>query len=276
MEKSSPLSALLKDYNIDFSQEELEKIISTELEKEENERNSELIELCRERIEKANETPATKKSFPVRLIILIITAAALVFAFVPSFLKIVKAESPAPSSQHISTETTVTTTTPPTDPVSDPTKASTTGVPDVFINFLYKPEKIIFYHNGKPQTLTEEMCNDVIEEINKATRNAKWGVLKLAVFNEDIDKIKEENYCIEIYYDINSDGTQILNNLNGAGIRDMTFRFEKVFIPLNGNDEGIMFFEKDGIYRNGPIKTFGYNLSEEILKDILDEWVTRP
>ncbi len=180
------------------------------------------------------------------------------------------------TAQESTEQTTVTTTTPPTDPVSDPTRASTTSVPDVFINFLYKPEKIIFYHNAKPQTLTEEMCDDVIEEINKATRKEKWGVLKLAVFNEDIDKIKEENYCIEIHYDINSDGTQILNNLNGAGIHDMAFRFEKVFIPLSGNYEGIMFFEKDGIYRSGPIKSYNYDLSEEILRDIFDEWVTRP
>ncbi len=164
----------------------------------------------------------------------------------------------------------------PTQPVSDPTRASTTCVPDVSINFLYKPEKIVFYHNGKPQTLTEEMCADVISEINKATRKEKWGMLKLAVFNEDIDKIKEENYCIEIHYDINSDGTQLLNGLNGESVNYMTFRFEKVFIPLNGNEEGVMFFEKDGIYRNGPIKAYNYNLAEEILKDILDEWVTPP
>lgn len=162
----------------------------------------------------------------------------------------------------------------PTQPVSDPTRASTTCIPDVSINFLYKPEKIIFYHNGKPQTLTAEMCDDVINEINKATRKEKWGMLKLAVFNEDIDKIKDENYCIEIHYDINSDGTQILNDLNG--MKDITFRFEKVFIPLKGNYEGVMFFEKDGIYRNGPIKAYNYDLAEEILKDILDEWVTPP
>lgn len=164
----------------------------------------------------------------------------------------------------------------PTEPVSDPTRASTTSIPDVTINFLYKPEKIVFYHNGKPQTLTEEMCDDVISEINKATRKEKWGMLKLAVFNEDIDKIKEENYCIEIHYDINSDGTQLLNGLNGESVNNMTFRFEKVFIPLNGTYESVMFFEKDGIYRSGPIKAYKYNLSEEILKDILDEWVTPP
>ncbi len=164
----------------------------------------------------------------------------------------------------------------PTQPVSDPTRASTTADTNVFINFLYKPEKINFYHNGKPQTLTEEMCEDVIDEINKATRKEKWGMLKLAVFNEDIDKIKEENYCIEIHYDINSVGTQILNDLNGESINNMTFRFEKVFIPLNGNYEGIMFFEKDGVYRSGPIKAYNYNLAEEILKDIFDEWVTPP
>lgn len=162
----------------------------------------------------------------------------------------------------------------PTNPVSDPTRALTTADTNVFVNFLYKPEKIIFYHDGKPQTLTEEMCYDFIEEINTATRKEKWGMLKLAVFNEDIDKIKEENYCIEIHYDINSDGTQILKDLNG--MKDMTFLFEKVFIPLNGDYKGVMFFEKDGTYRNGPIKAYNYNLAEEILKEILDERATPP
>lgn len=169
-------------------------------------------------------------------------------------------------------ETTVIRPTVPTQPVSDPTRASTTCIPDVFINFLYKPGKIIFYHNGKPQTLTAEMCNDVIEEINAATRKEKWDMLKLAVFNEDIDKIKKANYCIEIHYDINSDGTQILNNLNGESVNDMTFRFEKVFIPLNGEYKGVMFFEKDGTYsRSSTIKAYNYNLAEEILKGILDK-----
>lgn len=159
-----------------------------------------------------------------------------------------------------------------TEAVSDPTRASTTTSTDVFINFLYAPEKIIFYHNGKPQTLTEAMCTDVINEINKATRQEKWGMLKLAVFNEDIDKIKKENLCIEIHYDVNSDGTQILNNLNGdADLNDMSFRFEKVFISLSGEYEGVMFFEKDGIYESGPIKAYNYNLAEEIRKDIFDE-----
>ncbi len=163
----------------------------------------------------------------------------------------------------------------PTDVVSDPTRASTTDT-EVFINFLYEPEKIVFYSDGKAQTLTEEICDDVIQEINTATRREKWGMLKLAVFNEDIDKIKEENYCIEIHYDTNRDGTQVLNNLNGAGVNDITFRFEKVFIPLNGDYKGVMFFEKDGIYRSGPIKAYNYNLAEEILKEIPDEWLTSP
>ena len=59
-------------------------------------------------------------------------------------------------------------------------------------------------------------------------------------------------------------------------INNMTFRFEKVFIPLSGNYESVLFFEKDGTYRSGPIKAYNYNLAEEILKGILDECVTPP
>lgn len=153
-----------------------------------------------------------------------------------------------------------------THPVSDPTKPSTTDT-EVFINFLYEPEKIVFYSDGKAQTLTKEVCDDVIEEINKVTRHGYWDILKLAVFNEDIDKIKEQNCCIEIHYD----GSQILNDLNGQSVKNSTYRFEKVLIVLDGNDKNTMFLEKNGEYQSGPLYPLLSNLSEEILKEILDE-----
>lgn len=169
------------------------------------------------------------------------------------------------SAQSATEQIIITTTCPPTDPVSDPTRASTTATPDVFINFLYKPEKIIFYHNGKPQTLTEEMCDDVIKRINKVTKNDRWGLLKLAVNEEYIEKIKNENLCIEIYYD----GVQLLNDLQN--IEKMTFNFEKALIVLDGDDKNTIFFCKDGKYMNGPVRPYNSVLSEEILKDIFDE-----
>lgn len=88
MEKSSPILALLKDNSVDFTAEELEKIISTELEKTEDKRDTELVELCRERIENKSEEPVSKakKSFSRRLIILTITVLVLAFAFVTAFL----------------------------------------------------------------------------------------------------------------------------------------------------------------------------------------------
>lgn len=88
MEKSSPISALLKDKSVDFTAEELEKIISTELEKEEDERDTELIDLCRERIEnKPEEVVAkSKKSFKHRLMLLLSTIIVLALAFVTAFL----------------------------------------------------------------------------------------------------------------------------------------------------------------------------------------------
>lgn len=89
MEKSSPISALLKDKSVDFTTEELEKIISTELEKEEDERDTELIDLCRERIENEPEevivTKATK-TFTHRLMILAATVLVFSLAFVTAFL----------------------------------------------------------------------------------------------------------------------------------------------------------------------------------------------
>lgn len=154
----------------------------------------------------------------------------------------------------------------PTDVVSDPTRASTTDT-EVFINFLYEPEKIVFYSDGKAQTLTKEMSDEIIKEINKVTKYGYWDYLKLAVFNEYIDEIKEKNLCIEIHYD----GIQILNDLNGKSVKNNTHRFEKVLIVLDGDNKNTMFLEKDGEYQSGPLFPLLSDLSEEILEHIFDE-----
>ena len=153
-----------------------------------------------------------------------------------------------------------------TDVVSDPTKPATEADTRSSANFLGEPEQILFYHNGKPQTIPkgDVMCDEVIKEINKAIKNDSWGILKLAVEEGYIDKIKSENLCIEIYYD----ETQTLSGLNGH--TQDKYNFEKVLIILDGSDKNTMFFSKDGKYQHGPVGAYSSDLSAEVLKDIFD------
>ncbi len=157
----------------------------------------------------------------------------------------------------------------PTDPVSDPTRVSTTCHPDGSINFLYKPEQIIFYHNGKPQTIAKDnvMCDEVIKIINKSTKNDKWGILKLAIEEGYIEEIKNENLCIEIYYN----DMQVLSGFRGHTLNE--YNFERLLIVLDKNSHGLdntIFFFKDGKYQHGPIRAYSSDLSQEVLAYIFD------
>lgn len=152
----------------------------------------------------------------------------------------------------------------PTQPVSDPTRASTTCVPDVSVNFLYKPEKIIFYHNGKTQTLTEEMNKEVIKEINSYLRqDYKGSGWKYAAEKSMIDEIKNHLH-IEIYYD----SVQTFSTSNSADER----KYNHLLVSLEGQYKNIIFFGKDGKYMSIPIgPLYDDDFSEDILKHIFDE-----
>ncbi len=276
------ISDLLKDGKINFTNEELNKIIDTELAKPESDQNKELINLCRT-LSDPKDPPAqeskTGRSFSFRLVSLIVTIAVLIFAMVPIFSKYINTNQSVtnpPTEMTINKNTSSgklpTTTETTTDVVSDPTKPVTesdTGSSSIFLNV---PEQILFYHNGKPQTIPngDVMCDEVIKEINKVIKNDRWGILKLAVEDGYIDKLKSENLCIEIYYD----ETQALNGLKGH--TQNKYSFEKILIILDGIDKNTLFFCKDGEYQHGPIKAYSSDLSAEVLKDIFDEWVTQP
>ncbi len=259
MDESKNIIELLKNNKSAFTEEELKKIIDNELSKNEDERNEELLFLCLNTLNNTEAPPPeNKRKIPWKPLLFIAVAALLLLlnATVLPGLKssFAKTTSAVNTSASQFTETEVTTQT-------------TTFFTDVYINFLYKPEKIIFYHNAKPQTLSEEMSTEIIKEINNVTKRSTWDVLKLAVTKEHTEKIKNENLCIEIYYD----GIQLLNDLNGENVKDNTYRFEKILIVLDGDDKNTFFFEKDGEYQNGPIVPCLSDLSEKILQEIFDE-----
>lgn len=277
MSESNNISEILKNKNFTFSEEELDKIIEAELKKAKKDQNTEIIELCqnlkntRNNTQEKNETKKKKLSF--RLISLIITIAVLLFALIPVFLKFITPQhsntfpqTEISSIADITVTTSVTATEPTTAPVSDTTRISTTCVAEVLTKGLAEPEQILFYHNGKPQTIHkgDVMCDEVIKAINKATKKDNWGILKLAVEEDYINRIKNENLCIEIFYN----ETQLLNGLNGHTFDE--YNFEKILIVLDGDDKNTMFLSKDGKYQNGPIRPYNSALSEDILSYIFD------
>ncbi|MBE6784032.1 MAG: hypothetical protein E7536_08475 [Ruminococcaceae bacterium] len=147
--------------------------------------------------------------------------------------------------------------------VSDPTRANEQNMQ---VTSLKAPANAMFYSDGNQQTLTAEMSLDVIEEINEEITENYFSQLKLAVRNEDIEKLKANNYCVELQYN----SQQVLHE-NCDCIEPHAYYFEKVFIVLDGDYEGVFFFEKDGQYQNGPIKFYQSDIAEDILKEILDE-----
>lgn len=151
-----------------------------------------------------------------------------------------------------------------TDPVSDPTRTSTTAIPEVFSKFLCEPEKIIFCHDGKPQTLTAEMNNEVIKEINAYLReDYKGGGWKYAAEKTMIDEIKSHIH-IEIYYD----SLQTFSTENPTDERV----YNHLLVSLEGQYKNIIFFGKDGKYMSIPIgPLYDDDFSEDILRHIFDE-----
>lgn len=153
---------------------------------------------------------------------------------------------------------------PHTDPVSDPTRASTTFNIPVTIDFLYEPQKIVFYSDGKTQTLTKEINEDIVEEINNYLReDYKGSGWKYAAEKRMINEIKSEKY-IELYYD----SVQIFSTENSANER----KYNHILVSLGGQYKNIIFFGKDGKYMSLPIgPLYDDDFAENILDAIFDE-----
>lgn len=268
------ISDLLKDGKINFTNEELNKIIDTELAKPESDQNKELINLCRT-LSDPKDPPAqeskTGRSFSFRLVSLIVTIAVLIFAMVPVFSKYINTNqismnppTETTTNQSTTSENFLTTTEPPTEAISDPTKPATSSDTEASINFLYEPEKIVFCHDGKPQTLTKEMNEEVIKEINSYLRNDyKGGGWKYAAEESMINEIKSHIH-IEIYYD----SVQTFSTASSTDER----KYDHLLVSLEGQYKNIIFFGKDGKYMSIPIgPLYDDDFSENILRHIFDE-----
>lgn len=96
MIKSSDLINLLKDRSVDFTKEELEKLIENELQKDENEMDTELIECCIDVLNEKKAPVQAKKKKPayIKFILFAAAAAVLIFVNVAAFGKL--GEAPAP------------------------------------------------------------------------------------------------------------------------------------------------------------------------------------
>lgn len=268
MDSNSALIDLLKNNSIDFSEDEIEKILQNENEKAENEKDNELIECCVKALElkKSSAQQSTKKPPYLKFILFAVAAALLILVNFVLFSKMGSASSDvsAPSSEN-NTTAAVNSTDNVTETTTVISSDKTTSRPDVFINFFPPADGAVFYHNGKPQEITKEMMNnDILKVINDVTKTKKFVTLKLGVTEQFIEKIKAKNLCLEISFK----GSHLINNLNG--INEQTFNFEKVLIVLNGEFENYIFFMKDGIYQHGPIQPLGSTLSEDILACIFD------
>lgn len=154
--------------------------------------------------------------------------------------------------------------TPETDEVavSDPTRVNVQNIHTT----ISTPEKITFYSEGKENSLSSSIVEDVVEEINEELTENYFSQLKLAVTSQMIENCKKNNTCVELQFD----SLQVLHE-NCDCIEPHPYYFEKILIVLDGDYKGVLFFEKDGQYQNGPIKFSQSDIAEDILKEILDE-----
>lgn len=133
-------------------------------------------------------------------------------------------------------------------------RETTTVLPTVQENFktsLDTPDELYLYTDGKKEKISNELISKILPQVNIYLNDTKIGVLKLAVSEDMIEKIKSENKAIELKYD--SRQTYVMFRKTGG---PDTYKFEKVLIPLDGERKGCVFFCKDDIYQHGPLKPF--------------------
>ena len=121
--KSSDIMKLLKDKNADLSKEELEKIIEEELKKDENEMDTDLIEMCLDALKETENAPKKKNLSFIRIASYVSVAAVLVFVISAVIPKLTERNSTKKVIEETTTYSAVATTSPVTEEAT--TKAST-------------------------------------------------------------------------------------------------------------------------------------------------------
>lgn len=128
MIKSSDLIKLLKDKSVEFTKEELDKIIETELEKDESEMDTELIEICLDTLNEKKQVPSkkSKKTSYVKFALFAAAAVALIFVNIAAFGKLNHNTPPVADKNDISSVTTETPETSTQESSASSTKTTAT------------------------------------------------------------------------------------------------------------------------------------------------------
>lgn len=147
--------------------------------------------------------------------------------------------------------------------VSDPTKKHEENINPYGVNYLSGVTEAVFYSSSKSYTLTSVERENILRIINEELNGNWWDVLRLAVLEEDILNLKENNSCLEITF---NSVKSIQDNCDC--IEPCTYEFDKILIVLDGENQNTIYFSQNGKYKHGPIKFPNSNLSKNLMNSI--------
>ena len=145
--------------------------------------------------------------------------------------------------------------------VSDPTRCPEKDLNPYGLNYLTGIKEITFFSEGKSKSPSLQQTTEVLKFLNEELNSNWWDMLRLAVTEDDISKLKAENSCIEISF---NSLTKITDNCDC--IEPCTYEFDKILVVLDGENENTIYFSQNGRYKNGPIRFPHSDLSENLLK----------
>ncbi len=135
------------------------------------------------------------------------------------------------------------------------------------------PSYQYFYNNSLKEKDTY-LASEVAEIVNNSLKNGKWGLLKLAVTDDMVSKITDEETCLELVFDKN----YVFSKTADMGGRK--FEYDKALIVLTGEYKDCIFFslsrkyydgEIQNEYLSGPIKDVDGKISDTLIAHIYDE-----
>ena len=145
--------------------------------------------------------------------------------------------------------------------VSDPTKCPEKDLNPYGLNYLTGVKEITFFSKGSHKTPSSQQTSETLMLLNEELNSNYWDLLKLAVTQEDIEKLKENNSCVEISFSALSKITD-----NCDCIEPCVYTFDKILVVLDGENATTIYFSQNGSYKNGPIKFPHSDLSARLLK----------
>lgn len=147
--------------------------------------------------------------------------------------------------------------------VSDPTRCPEKDLNPYGLNYLTGIKEITVFSEGKSKNPSLQQTTEVLKLLNEELNSNWWDMLRLAVTEDDISKLKAENSCIEISF---NSLTKITDNCDC--IEPCTYEFDKILVVLDGENENTIYFSQNGRYKHGPIRFPHSDLSENLLKII--------